>query len=351
MSRKNSSRKYDSVAQVSDLPECVFDSNAEVPTEQWFYEDFIAPGDIVPWVGKEKHRKTNVALQFAMSAATGLDFLGFQFVPKKPLRVVMVDFETKPGSLWKRYEAIREAMQLTERQEEYLHEKLYIIQARSLLRKGKSLPKFGTANNDFWADFRRTYPAKIYVFDPMRSMHSEDENDSSIESLLMTMRQVFRNSAVVIPHHMRKQSYSRKEITLRSDMRLWSDGARGISAIKAHADVIICQERRMEGEDEVVDLGAFLKDGADIEPMALEESDHESFYWQLRTEMPEHLRSSFEVLRKKRKFKNLNTAAHFLQRKEIKKPTAYRHLKELKRLGFLVVTDGRFEVRSENDDS
>ena len=73
-------------------------------------------------------------------------------------------------------------------------------------------------------------------------------------------------------------------------MRAWPDGVRGSSAIKACADLIVCQEWVPNANgDEVVYLGAFLKDGADIDPFPLMESDHESFYWERTQDIPAYL--------------------------------------------------------------
>ena len=60
-------------------------------------------------------------------------------------------------------------------------------------------------------------------------------------------------------------------------MRFWSDDARGSGAIKAHSDVIVCQERVIEEQEERLYLGAFLKDGPDVEPIPLAETGAQSF--------------------------------------------------------------------------
>ena len=54
--------------------------------------------------------------------------------------------------------------------------------------------------------------------------------------------------------------------------------------------------RTGDSERETVYLGAFLNDGADIEPMPLEESGAETFYWQVCLEVPGYLGRSFEKL-------------------------------------------------------
>ena len=136
------------------------------------------------------------------------------------------------------------------------------------------------------------------MIDPMRSLHGEDENDSRMEKLLIRLRHFFGGAAVVIAHHMTKAGVGQYELHLKTDMRAWSDGARGSGAIKAHADVIACQERVIEDECEKVYWGAFLRDGADVEPIPLIETEQESFYWAVSREVPDHLKTSYEALKK-----------------------------------------------------
>jgi hypothetical protein len=120
-------------------------------------------------------------------------------------------------------------------------------------------------------------------------------------------------------------------------MREWSDGARGSGAIKVHADVIVCQERKMEKEAGVVYFGAFMKDGPDIEPMPLTESEEESFLFQPSRQVPACLRGSYEVLKRRLEFPDRAGAAQLIQQEAgVSRPTAFRHVKRLLELGLLV---------------
>ena len=80
-------------------------------------------------------------------------------------------------------------------------------------------------------------------------------------------------------------------------MRPWSDVARGSSAIKAHADVIVRQERAKEKDADFVYFGAFMKDAGDVDPCQLEESSQESFLWVPREKLPEARLNSYAILR------------------------------------------------------
>jgi hypothetical protein len=327
------------------LDEFVFCPDQEPPPEQYILDGFLYQGVLVVWIGREKHRKTNLLLQLAICAAAGRPFLSFSFAPAEPLRVVFVDYESKTRKLKGRYEAICRALNLTDEEKHLLKANLRIIEVPRVYSKGKEFPRFSVGPNEdakghaFWKGFAASNPAGLYIFDPMRSLHAQDENDSNIERLLTRLRQFAPDSTVIISHHMKKAGANRfpRPVALKDDMRAWSDGARGSRAIKAHADVIVCQERKIEDETEVVYWGVFQRDEADIAPMPLQESEPGSFFWQVAPEVPKHLQGSFDVLQKAGgKFTDKADAAKALIGAGVKKATAYRHLTDLVHLGLLV---------------
>jgi len=339
-------------AEAHDSFAFVFDPDVRPPQEENLYKGFFAKGDLVIWVGREKHRKTNLVLQSAMCAALGRDFLWFRFAASKPQRVVFIDYESKSFSLWQRYQAICEEMALTNDEKHRLKENLFILKVRQAYVAGHPFPSFpvnktGPENEEareFWQRLIERHPADLYVIDPLRCFHARDENDSLIVQLLTQIRQHFKKAAVIVTHHMRKLSGESQSVDLRRDMRSWSDGIRGSSAFKAHADVVVCQERQMSAEeDEVVYLGAFLKDGPDIEPTALEESNGQSFFWKVCPRVPDKLKRSFDVLKQAGGiFPKLTAAQQELTKAGGKRATAYRHIGELRKRGFLLKRDGRF---------
>ncbi len=329
-----------SPVSAEDLSSYVFDPEGVAETDQALYTGFLCCGDLTIWLGREKHRKSNLILQFTIGAAVGRDFLGFKFVAGKPLRVVLIDFESKSGSLRQRYGGIIAAMNLTESERQSLGSNLKIIEVRRIRKSGRQFPKFPHRPNGdtaFWDGLVANNPADVYVIDPLRTLHTADENDSTIETLLSEIQRVFRGAAVIAAHHMRKASDNAN--TLAQDMRGWSEGARGSSAIKAHSDVIVLQERSMNSKgEEVVHLGAFLKDGADIEPFPLMETDHQSFCWEAVTAVPEYLRESHKALTEaKGPFKGKSkAAAELMTRANVRRATAYRHIDAMIRSGLLI---------------
>lgn len=326
----------------------VFDPDAEPPPEEPIFGGFLSKGDLTVWIGREKHRKTNILLQLAICAAVGRNFLHFRFSAPQPQRVVMVDYESKTRRLKERYEAICRAMVLSKEEKERLKENLRIVEVPKVYKAGESFPRFPLTRDkpkaeQFWQQFARHYPADLCIFDPMRSMHVGDENDSNIEFLLTRLRRLFPGAAVVVAHHMRKPGSGEYSLSLNEDMRAWSDGARGSGAIKAHVDVIVCQERIVENDAEVVYWGAFQRDEPDIEPMPLEETGPNTFFWQVSAQVLPHLLPSYNALKKAGgPWPSKTAAAQVIQNAATEKPpsraTAYRHLDTLRNLGF--VSDG-----------
>jgi hypothetical protein len=316
------------------------DSSPEAEPDQQLFTGLLARGDFCVWLGREKHRKSNLILQLAILAALGRDFLGFRFAAEPPLKVTLIDFESKGNSLKQRYAGIVAALNLSEPEQKQLRENLRILGVRKIRRAGHIFPKFPapTKNNKqdpdlkFWEDFVALNPTDLYIIDPMRMLHASDENDSLIEGLLTEVSRVFCGAAVVLCHHMRKQQ-GEKAVSLVEDMRTWSDGGRGSSAIKAHADVIVLQERSENDKgEEIVHIGAYLKDGADIEPFPTMESDHLSFFWQVVVSMPEKLKPAYEALTGGT-YQNKGKAAEQIQKSTgVSRSTGWRWLEELVRL-------------------
>jgi hypothetical protein len=215
-------------------------------------------------------------------------------------------------------------------------------------KKGQQRDDSEKEAEEFWRNFVTAHPADLFIFDPMRSMHSYDENDSAIEGLLVTLRRTFGNAAVVVAHHMRKRSGEHQKPLSQSDPRVWSDDARGSSAIKAHADVIVCQEQvREEPEGEILHFAAFMKDGPDVDPIRLDETDHNSFFWEVSPEIPTHLRSAVQVLNDAGgRFPSYAAAAKALQEAHVAKATSYRKLEELKKRGWLAAVEGDWVLRT-----
>src|SRR5262249_38072846 len=99
---------------VDDLTEFTFNPYADAPPDTWIYDGLMARGDLVTYLGREKHRKSNFILQLAVCAVAGRDFLTFRYASPTPLTVMILDFESKSGSLKERLDGIIKALNLSE---------------------------------------------------------------------------------------------------------------------------------------------------------------------------------------------------------------------------------------------
>jgi AAA domain len=313
---------------------CIFDPTAEPSPAQVIFKGLLAKDELAVWIGHEKCFKTTVLLNLSICAAIGRDFLGFQFVAPQPLRVVMFDYESQDNSIHRRYDATCDAMKLSDELRDRLRDNLKIIELRKMVQQGQVIPRIDDSQQgeEFWRRAAATYPADLYSIDPMRCLHGGDENNSTLEKTLADIRSVFK-STIVIPHHMTKRSRNPKDnVRLSADMRLWSDGCRGSGAIKAHADVIVCQEHMKEDDTDVVYLGAFMKDAGDVDPMALEESAPESFLWVPQEKLPDELRRAYDVLRQSETTvwpTQAEAARRVILANNVSRATANRHVKNL----------------------
>jgi hypothetical protein len=341
----------------------VFNPTAPIPPEQPIYEGLLATGDLAIWLGREKHRKSCVLLQFAICAALGRPFLHFPFRLNQELKVVLLDYESKSQTLKLRYQAIVAAMELTEGEQATLSDHLQIIEMRKAFRNGWKFGRFPVkpergekeefreAENE-WVSFLQETAAGLYIIDPMRCMHAQAENDSTIEALLTRIHRIFGDASVVISHHLRKRDRGASP-SLKEDMRVWADEARGSSAITAHADVIVCQDRIVEEGIEKLHLGAYLRDGADIDPLVLRESELQSFLWRVDPDIPLELSLCLDELRKSAHgFPNRTAAAAVLQQAGgTCRSTAFARVNELLNRGLLDYRDGLLMVKETVDET
>lgn len=339
----------------------VFDPGEFITPIEPIYDGLLARGDLAIWLGREKHRKSSVLLQFAICAALGRNFLHFVFRFGRPVKVVLLDYESKTQSLKQRYDAIVESLHLNEVDRALLRKNLRIVEMRKAFRHGLKFARFpvrpdrgdveefSQAENE-WRSFVRESSADLYIIDPMRCMHAQAENDSALEALLTRVHLIFGEAAVVISHHLRKRD-RRGDRKLKDDMRVWADEARGSGTITAHADVIVCQERVVESAMEMLHLGAYLRDGADIEPMALRESASESFLWIVAPNLPEELIFCLDSLRGAgREFQSRTEAVTFLQQTVgAGRSTAFSRVKALISRGYLVEANGTLKFSETPD--
>jgi hypothetical protein len=203
-----------------------------------------------------------------------------------------------------------------------------------------------TASEAFWRKFPDDYPADIYCIDPLRSAHALDENDSKISALMESLQTIFRRSSVIVPHHLKKRdTCSAKDVkAIVDDMRDFSDRGRGSAAIKAHADVIICQAREVDGkkDEEAVYWGAFGRDMEDIAAMKLVAVREGSFAFKVADgALPDGLSDHWNIVVETLQGRDTFTQAQFvnsLTLAGVSRATAYRRFNTFQNRGLIIST-------------
>jgi hypothetical protein len=330
-----------------------FDPNTETEEAKTIFDRLLKERDIAVWLAREKSGKSTLLLQLCMCAAAGRAFLNFRFVASSPLKVVIIDYESTDGVLKKRYQSILTDLAFSATERELVERNLTILLVRKIRAAGQEFPPLpvGTAtaleqsrSKRFWTKLPTDYPADVYCIDPLRSAHVGDENDSKISALMESLQTIFLGKTVIMPHHLKKRdARSAKDVkAIQADMRDWSDRGRGSAAIKAHADVIICQAREVDSDEDAVYWGAFGRDMEDIAPMKLEAVTAESFALQVARELlPDELAEHWEVIGRRFKPQQTFTQAEFanaLMKAGVSKATAYRRFNTFQNRGLIIAT-------------
>lgn len=196
--------------------------DAPPPAVGWLVEN-IWPEGARGWIaGEAKLGKSWLALELAVSIATGAEFLGKYAVPKAG-RVFYLTEESNLRNIYNRLRMILLAKGLSP---EDLREQL-----RLLVRKRVKLtdPSWRTR---ILAAIERDKPVVTFL-DPLRRYHDGGENDSADLVSVLDAAAEFqeRGTAVPIVHHMRKASESNSEsragqqLRGSSDLHAWGDAA------------------------------------------------------------------------------------------------------------------------------
>ena len=262
----------------------IFDPERPVKPPEVYYEGFLEAEEMAVWLGREKSRKSSVLLQFAFSAALGRPFFDIPFRHSRPLKVTVFDYESKESSMKERWERLAAAMDLNAEERQLVRKNVNVVLFREVIARGGIVPRFSEKPDQradqYWQDAVRVNPADVFIIDPFRNFHCENENDSTIEALLAKIRKTFGKSAIIIAHHMVKRSMNAKEnVKVMDDMRLFSDGGRGSGAIKGYCDIIVAQEWFKEGDDEIIHWGAFGKNIPDLGPRTFVPTSENSGLW------------------------------------------------------------------------
>jgi AAA domain len=331
--------------EIVELEDYFYDPDGVRLPDQKLFRGLTSKGGLAIWGGDKKHRKSTTLYQLAVSAAVGRDFLCFRFEAEKPLRVVILDYETDSEEMDKRRAGVIRGLDLRQDDLPLLKENLSVLEVKRYNRAGKLFPFFPHDDNQsseslWWKNWIRLHPADLYIMDPLRMFFGGDENDSKIIMLALSrIRRFFGDASVIIAHHMRKLGSDERHVPLIEDMRRFADNLRGSGALTDLVDVIALQERvERPGRDEEVHIGAFMKRGADVQPFRTIETGLDSYTFKMVFEIPALLDASYAALKTAGgKFPTKSAAVEKIKyATKVSEATAYRHVDAMIRLKLLV---------------
>jgi hypothetical protein len=194
------------------------DINHEPVSQSWLIEDLWTASS-VGWVaGSPKSLKSWVALEMAVSVASGSACLGRYQVPR-PGRVLVYLAEDSLAAVRERLEA------LVHRREVSMDDlDVHIVTvSRMRLDLGRDQVRLRKT--------LRAYAPRLLVLDPLVRLHRADENSSAdISALLAYLRELQRelDLSVLVVHHSRKNGATGSQgqgLRGSGDLWAWSDSA------------------------------------------------------------------------------------------------------------------------------
>ncbi len=247
-----------------------YNSQDTYPKRGWVVEGIAALKALIMWAGPEKSWKSILALSLAMCIACGRTFYYFR-IPK-PRKVVYFDAEDPSEDIDARYKA--KFAQFSPQQQALIEQNLTIVKGRELVNAGVNID---ASSKEFWQDFRRKYPAEVYILDALQMFYSASSpsNEALKRTLLDLRSHCGPENCPIVLHHTRKREdreINRKEpVRMRLvGPRIWSDKLLGGGVLKRLPDYILCQElaeeRNERGEvtDATVDFSGFGRIGEDL---------------------------------------------------------------------------------------
>ena len=279
-----------------------------------FIEGLLYEGETDVIAGRQKVGKSRLTQQMALCLATGDPFLGMR-VPK-PVRVLMIDFENRPGPLSQRFRAMGGDVSG--------HERLRVWCARSL---DSTLPDASPEGAALLRRLVEQAQPDVLIIDPWRLWLGGDENDARdiVRGLriLSSVRANLPHLAIVVVHHVRKEKFDSPKRLLQ-DPSLWADAVSGHHALMSHVDACYGLERQMaEDEDPLIVFGGIARN---TQPPTLILEEDESLRFKVSANeaaafkvMTKAQREAWNKIKKMRKFgfNQAVTAAKTTNRKAV----------------------------------
>ncbi len=236
-----------------------YDFSAPVPGRVWDYADLIPRGTLCLWLGARKAEKSLFALRKAMHDACGKNWLNHRNCVGA-VRVLYFDAENDKADVDDRFREI--IAEFTPGEQE-------LIQRNLVLRIGKEIKRakvdFEVWNRELFEFLKRDAgdPQVVYLdcWYQLQSIKPVDNEEQ--KKALEMFEEYFPNTTIFLLHHTGRESQESLVRKTPACLRVigaerWSNKSAGGNVLTKKAEVILCQEKYVERDDEGIEGDWFI---------------------------------------------------------------------------------------------
>jgi len=239
--------------------ESTFDFNAPRTKRKYDYEGLIVTGAYCLWLGARKAEKSLFALRKAMHDASGRDWFNHKNMVG-PVKVLYFDSENDKAEVEERYDEI--ITEFSSDEQKLIRTNLKVILGKELKRRDINI-EFD--NKTIWEYLRdESKQVRVVYLDCWYQLQSIKAADNQSQKIALEMfEKYFPKTTLFLLHHTGRES---EESLLRKNpswLRIlgaerWSNKSSGGNVLTKKADLIICQERYVERDEEGIENDWFI---------------------------------------------------------------------------------------------
>lgn len=224
------------------------------------YEGLIPSAIYCLWLGAMKAEKSLFALRKAMHDACGKDWLNSRNLIG-PIEVMYFDSENDGDEVDDRWDELLIEFDVFE--QGLIEQNLHVVKGKKLARKEKISIEYD--NTALWLKLAELYPnAKVIYLDCWYQLQNIKSADAGAQKIALEMfESYFPGRTLFLLHHTgREDSESlqkKKPIGLHElGPERWSNRVSQSIVVLKKADLIICQEKRYDTDDEGARVGEYV---------------------------------------------------------------------------------------------
>lgn len=245
---------------------------AEIPKPRAVVEGLLNEGETGVLAGRPKMGKSRLVLQLAVALSQGKDFLGRKVAKKN--RVLVLDLENRPAVVQERLIKMSKPDEGDARIVFYSPKTL----AESVVSLDDTRGKNKTSGLDQLRDMVVSAGPDVLVIDTWRLLiGATDENRGEIIlhglTQLSKLRINLPGLAIILVHHLRKQTHGGEGASLKSDPHTWVESVSGHHALVGHVDFAWGLDREVIGDGEELIVFGGVARNASCTSIMLEEDE------------------------------------------------------------------------------